>query len=122
MKSSEFFNGIIKTINTANKTITPFISDTTAPNSLDGSIGKLNTSNSVGTKTKNVDFIKDEDINALATNYNKATIGSTLPSNSTGAANKCCQKGMSCMTKASGRPSLQPCGDQTANKNCSKRQ
>ena len=38
MKSSEFFNGIIKTINTANKTITPFISDTTAPNSLDGSI------------------------------------------------------------------------------------
>lgn len=91
-------------------------------NSLDGSIGKLNTSNSVGTKTKDVDLIKDEDINALATNYNKATIGSSLPSNSTGAANKCCQKGMSCMTKASGRPSLQPCGDQTANKNCTKRQ
>ena len=31
-------------------------------NSLDGSIGKLNTSESVGTKTKDVDLIKDEDI------------------------------------------------------------
>ena len=90
-------------------------------NSLDGGIGKLNSAGSVGTKTKNVDLIKDEDINALASNYNDATIRSSLPSNSSGSANKCCQNGMSCMTQASGRPSLQPCNQKT-NYQCSKRQ
>lgn len=90
-------------------------------NSLDNGINKLSSAGSVGTKTKDVDIIKDEDINALATNYNKAQIKTGLPNNSSGEANKCCQNGMSCMTKASGRPSLQPCS-QTKNYQCTTEQ
>lgn len=78
-------------------------------NNLDRGIEKLNSAGSVGTKVKNEDLLKDEDFNSLASNYNKAKIYSTLPANSSGSANRCCQKGMSCMTQSSGRPSLQPC-------------
>ena len=90
-------------------------------NNLDSGIDELESAGLVGTKTKDVSLIKDEDIDALATNYNKAKIKTTLPSNASGEANKCCQNGMTCMTKASGRPSLQPCS-QTKNYQCSTEQ
>ena len=82
-------------------------------NNLDSHIGLLNETDAVGTKTAKISLIKDEDFNALAENYNKAAIYNTYPINSDGKKNSCCQKGMSCMTQESGRPSLQPC-NQTA--------
>lgn len=76
-------------------------------NNLDGGIGAINIS--IGTKQKDIDFIKDEEINALATNYNTARMRDILPLTNGQVSGKCCQRGESCMTQASGRPSLQPC-------------
>lgn len=87
---------------TANAPITAVIF-----NNLDGGIGKINVS--VGTKYADIDLIKASEIQALADNYNDASMTNTLPSTNGLTSGKCCQKGESCMTKASGRPSLQSC-------------
>lgn len=76
-------------------------------NDLDGGIGVINVS--VGEKKANIDLIKASEIKALETNYNSAKILSSLPETDGLTSGKCCQKGESCMTQASGRPSLQPC-------------
>lgn len=76
-------------------------------NNLDGGIGKINVS--VGTKYADIDLIKASEIQALADNYNEASMISTLPPTDGLTSGKCCQIGESCMTQASGRPSLQPC-------------
>lgn len=79
-------------------------------NSINSGLSAINSG--VGTKTAGIDLIKADEINALASKYNAAKILSTLPSTNGSTSGKCCQLGEACMTKASGRPSLQPC-DQT---------
>lgn len=76
-------------------------------NNLDNGIGLISTS--IGTKVADIDLIKAKEINALASNYNKAQMLDTLPLTNGQVSGKCCQRGESCMTLASGRPSLQPC-------------
>ena len=73
-------------------------------NDLDGGIGAINVS--VGEKKANIDLIKASEIKALETNYNSAKILNSLPATDGLTSGKCCQKGESCMTQASGRPSL----------------
>lgn len=64
------------------------------------------------TKTANKSIIYASDFLALQNGYNNAQLSSSAPNGeypSPGKANSCCQKGQACMTKAQGRPSLQPC-------------
>lgn len=79
-------------------------------NSMNSGLNKIGTDAS--NKTAKVDLIKADEIKALASRYNSAQIRSSLPSTNGISSGKCCQLGESCMTQASGRPSLQPC-DQT---------
>lgn len=79
-------------------------------NSMNNGVNKISSSGE-SNKEKNKDLITEKNIDALRKGYNKALIRSGLPLNPSGAPNTCCQLKQSCMTKASGRPSLQPCAN-----------
>ncbi len=81
-------------------------------NSMNNGVNTIGSSGETN-KTAKVDLITASNIDALRAGYNSAKIISTLPSNPTGATGACCQLKESCMTQESGRPSLQPCVDQT---------
>ena len=77
---------------------------------LNNGVNKIGSSGE-SNKVKDKDLITESNIDALRQGYNNALIRSGLPSNPSGAPNTCCQLKQSCMTKASGRPSLQPCAN-----------
>lgn len=79
-------------------------------NSMNNGVNKIGSSGELN-KVKDKDLITESNIDALRKGYNNALIRSGLPSNPSGAPNTCCQLKQSCMTKASGRPSLQPCAN-----------
>lgn len=62
-------------------------------NNLKDGVDKIGSSGKADKET-NVSIVKADDFTALSNGYNNAKILSSLPSNSSGAANKCCQKGM----------------------------